>query len=139
RMLLPTTLSTFRGLLVAVDEQQFVLPSRNVERVVRVPMREVKTVENRETVTLDRHVLSLVRLADTLGLAASAKNGAALDYLLVAVLASGATRIAFAVDGVLGDQEVLVKDLGPQLVRVPNVAGATVLGAGRVVSILNVA
>jgi two-component system chemotaxis sensor kinase CheA len=48
-------------------------------------------------------------------------------------------RIAFLVEAVLGEQEVLVKRLGPQLPRVRNIAGATVLGTGQVIPVLNVA
>ena len=54
------------------------------------------------------------------------------------VIVSGNTRIAFQVDEVLDEQQVLVKGLGRQLSRVRNIAGATVLGSGRVVPILNV-
>jgi two-component system chemotaxis sensor kinase CheA len=137
RIVLPTTLATFRGLLVTVGERQFVLPSNNVERVARVAMHVLKTAENRETIELDGEVLALVRLGAALGMV---ETGAGEDtgHLVVAVLASGGKRMAFAVDEVLGDQEVLVKGLGPQLVRVPNIAGATVLGPGRVVPILSV-
>jgi two-component system, chemotaxis family, sensor kinase CheA len=142
RIVLPTTLATFRGLLVAACGRQFVLPSRNVERVVRVALGTVKTIENRETIELDGEILSLVRLAAVLKLGASRPTEitrlAGLAYLPTVVLTGGGRRIAFAVDGVLGDQEVLVKSLGPQLRRVPNVAGATIIGAGRVVPILNV-
>jgi two-component system, chemotaxis family, sensor kinase CheA len=142
RIVLPTTLATFRGLLVTACGRQFVLPSRNVERVVRVALGTVKVIENRETIELDGEILSLVRLAAVLKLGASRPTGitrlAGLAYLPTVVLAGGGRRIAFAVDGVLGDQEVLVKSLGPQLRRVPNVAGATIIGAGRVVPILNV-
>ena len=55
----------------------------------------------------------------------------------VIVLGTRETRIAFIVDEVLNEQEVLVKTLGDPLVRVRNVAGATVLGSGRAVPILN--
>jgi two-component system, chemotaxis family, sensor kinase CheA len=137
RIVLPTTLATFRGLLVATCGRQFVLPSRNVERVARVPLDVIKTVENRETIELDGEVLSLVRLGAVLKLGAAAPAGIA--YLPTVVLNGSGRRIAFAVDEVLGDQEVLVKGLGPQLRRVPNIAGATIIGAGRVVPILNVA
>ena len=61
------------------------------------------------------------------------------DFLTVLVLSAGEKRVAFSVDGVLNEQEVLVKNLGKQLSRVPNIAGATVLGSGEVVPILNVA
>jgi two-component system chemotaxis sensor kinase CheA len=56
----------------------------------------------------------------------------------VVVLVAAEKRIAFRVDEILGEQEVLVKRLGPQLVRVRNIAAATVLGTGQVVPILNV-
>lgn len=137
RIVLPTTLATFRGLVVKVGESQFVLPSNNVERVARVAADGVKTVENRETIALDDEVLALVRLDAVLGVR-QADASVKARHLAVAVLASGGKRMAFAVDEVLGEQEVLVKGLGPQLVRVPNIAGATVLGPGRVVPILSV-
>jgi len=58
--------------------------------------------------------------------------------LPMVVLAAANTRIAFLVDDILGEQEVLLKGLGRQLSRIRNVAGATVLGNGRVAPILNV-
>jgi two-component system chemotaxis sensor kinase CheA len=79
----------------------------------------------------------LARLGAVLGLGTGYPAAAA--YFPAVVLAAGGRRIAFAVDEVLGDQEVLVKGLGPQLRRVPNIAGATVIGAGKVVPVLNVA
>jgi len=59
-------------------------------------------------------------------------------HLYAAVVGSAEKRIAFLVDEVLDEQEVLVKSLGKQLSRVRNIAGATVLGTGKVVPILNV-
>jgi len=58
--------------------------------------------------------------------------------LTVVVLGVGERRIGFRVDEVLGEQEVLVKGLGKQLSNVPNISGATILGSGKVVPILNV-
>jgi two-component system chemotaxis sensor kinase CheA len=56
----------------------------------------------------------------------------------VIVAGSGDDRVAFAVDRILDEQEVLVKTLGPQLVRVRNIAGATIIGSGKVVPIMSV-
>jgi two-component system chemotaxis sensor kinase CheA len=137
RILLPATLATFRGLLVADCGRQFVLPSRNVERVTRVSPAVVRTVENRETIVLDGAAVSLVRLGPVLGVKAVRPPNA--DYLPIVVLAFSGRRIAFVVDDVIGDQEVLVKGLGPQLRRVPNIAGVTLIGAGKVVPVLNIA
>jgi len=139
RILLPLTVATFRGLLVRLGEALFVLPTMHVERVVRLPREAIKTVENRETISLNSKPVSLTRLADVLGMAAPAQFAAnATDLLPIVVLAAANTRIAFLVDEILGEQEVLLKGLGRQLSRVRNVAGATILGNGRVAPILNV-
>jgi two-component system chemotaxis sensor kinase CheA len=139
RIVLPLTLARFRGVLVEADERVFVMPTSNVERVLRVRKSDIKSVENRATVVLNEQVLPLVRLRDVLQLPRAAGADHGLDSQPVVVLAYGNQRIVFAVDAVLNEQEVLVKTLGKQLVRVRHVAGASVLGTGQVVPILNVA
>ena len=138
RMVLPLTVATFRGIITRAGERTFVIPSMSVERVVRLLPEEIGTVENRETISLGNEPLSLVRLSDVLGLPGARKGPATTAMVHVVVLASAGTRIAFLVDEVQNEQEVLLKGLGSQLSRVRNVAGATVLGNGRVVPILNV-
>ncbi len=139
-MVVPVTLATFRGNLVRVSEQLFVLPSTNVERVARAKKEAIQTVENRETLVFDGQPVSLIRLADALELKTAGNRQQTADaYVQVVVLRSAETRVAFMVDEVLHEQEILVKPLGRQLSRVKNIAGATVLGNGMVVPILNVA
>ncbi|MFP4474319.1 MAG: response regulator [Desulfatibacillaceae bacterium] len=137
RMVLPVTLATFRGILVTAGQHSYVVPAAQVERVVRIQESEVKTVENRATIPLDNRALSLVDLCDVLGtprVATRDEDG----YLTVVVLGAGEKRIAYRVDEILSEQEVVVKSLGRQLARVPNIAGATILGSGKVVPVLNV-
>ena len=134
RIHLPATLATYRGLVVVVADSRFVLPLRNVERVGRVRRGDVKTIDGRETIEFDGQVLALARAAAVLGLAGAQPDSA---HLQIAVLASAGKRAAFAVDEVVGEQDVLVKPLGPPLKRVRHVAGVTLLGAGRVVPLLN--
>jgi two-component system chemotaxis sensor kinase CheA len=136
RIVLPATLARFRGILLSANQQLFVVPTSNVERVVRVRRAEVKTVENRETIVLGGRTTALVRLDEVLELSGNADAGA--ELVCAMVLTSGSQRIAFVVDSILGEQEVLLKTLGKQLARVRHVEGATVLGNGKVVPILNV-
>jgi two-component system chemotaxis sensor kinase CheA len=136
RIVLPLTLATFRGVLVRAGEQVFVIPAVGVERVALVADKEIRTVENRETIMLDGQALSLVHLADVLEIPHSAEEPA--QGAQVVVLGRGGGRIAFRVDAILAEQEVLVKGLGPQLARVRNLAGASVLGTGQVAAVLNV-
>jgi two-component system chemotaxis sensor kinase CheA len=138
RIQLPVTLATFRGILVEVSEQTFVIPTVNVDRVVRIRPGDIRTAENRETITLDARVVSLVHLSDVLGLARRTRRGEESDMLQAIVLSAGDKRMAFVVHAIRNEQEVLVKSLGKQLQRVRNIAGATILGSNKVVPILNV-
>lgn len=138
-IVIPLTLATFRGTLVKVLERLFVLPSVNIERVARVNHAEIQTVENCETLVFDGRPVSLVRLAAVLELpAATGRRQADEPLAQVVVLKAAEKRMAFLVDEVLSEQEVLVKPLGRQLSRVRNIAAATVLGSNTVVPILNV-
>lgn len=135
---LPVTLATFRGVLVKAGGDCFVVPGSHVERVLKIKPDRVKTVENNETVAIDEEVLSLSDLADTLRLKRKGENGGKNQLLTIIVLGSGQNKVAFKVSEVICEQEVLVKSLGKQLTRVPNIAGATILGTGKVVPILSV-
>jgi two-component system chemotaxis sensor kinase CheA len=137
RMLVPITLATSRGILVQLNDKLFVVPVTYVKRVLRVESETVKTVENKATITLEGEVLSFVSLADLLEMPLSEANEKKEHFTVVVLEVSG-KNIACQVDEVLGEQEVLVKSLGKQLSRVRNIAGATILGSGKVVPMLNV-
>jgi two-component system chemotaxis sensor kinase CheA len=134
RLVVPLTLATFRGVLVEVSGQTFVIQTVSVQRVLRLGPDDVRTVENRETICVDGHAVSLVGLADVLGLTGRSRGGG--QRMAVLVGASG-SRVAFRVDDVLGEQEITTKSLGTQLVHVRNVAAATVAGRGTVIPILD--
>lgn len=138
RITVPLTVVTFRGILVRLHDQLFALPTINVERVAKIERKDIKTVENKETIQLDNQAISLVWLSDILALQRRTEKGNDEEWIRVLILAGTINRIAFAVDEILNEQEVLVKNLGLQLPRVRNIAGATVLGSGKVVPILNV-
>jgi len=138
RITLPMTLATFRGILVEAADRLFVVPTANVERVTRFQATDVQTVEGRETLSLNERAVSLVRLAEVLELPPPHGRREEPASTPVVILGAGDQRVAFAVDAVLDEQEVLVKQLGKPLSRVRNIAGATVLGSGRIAPILNV-
>jgi two-component system, chemotaxis family, sensor kinase CheA len=139
RLLLPLTLARFRGVLVRVGENLFVLPTMHVKRVLRVGMDEIRSAENRETIQVDGHAASAVWLGDVLGIVHGNTAPDPKRKVSVAVLAWAGEQIAFLIDEILDEREVLVKSLGRQLLRVHNIAGATLLGTGKVVPVLNVA
>jgi two-component system chemotaxis sensor kinase CheA len=137
-VVLPLTIATFRGIPVGVGEALFVFPSAPVERVVRIAQAKIRTVENKETIELDGKTFSLVHLADVLELPRKDVTEDDHDGVPVVLICQNGKRIAFLVDKIVDEQEVLVKTLGRQLSRVRNIAGATVLANRKLVPILNV-
>ncbi len=138
RMTLPVTLATARGVLVRCAQQLFVLPTAQVERVTRFLARDVHTVEGHSALTIDGRALALVGLAEVLELPGAVRDTAPETFTEVVVLAAGQQRIAFAVDAVVDEREILAKLLPRPLSRVRNIGGATVLRTGEVAPILNV-
>jgi two-component system chemotaxis sensor kinase CheA len=135
RMTLPLTISTFRGILVTAAERPFIIPTMGVERTVRIRREEIRTVENRETLSLKGIAIPLVKLSDVLEL--SDRNDVP-PVITILILESRGKRIGFCVDEILTEQEILIKGMSRPLSRVRNIAAATILGSGKVVPVLNV-
>jgi two-component system chemotaxis sensor kinase CheA len=146
RILLPMTLAAFRGIAISLGESLFILPTLNVERVLRIDDGTIKTVENQKTVLIEGEIVSLVDLASLLGLSkvrddfhgSNPSSSHNTDYQQVVEIVSGQSRIAFKVDDVLDEQQVMVKGLGKLLKRVRNISGVTVMGNGTIVPVLHV-
>lgn len=136
-LLLPLTLATFRGILVAVGDQKFALPTMQVEKIQALGKGAVRTVANKDTIQFSGRTISFVRLEDVLELPIRERNDGVSGASQAVVLGKPGSEIAFGVDEILNEEEILVKPLGRQLGRVRNIAGATVLGTGKVVLILN--
>jgi two-component system chemotaxis sensor kinase CheA len=134
---LPITLATTQALLLRVAGEVFAVPIAAVGVIGEVALDEVTTVESREAILVDGVPTALVRMHEVLGLAEQGRLEEGRKSPFV-VLGSADDRVAFLVDELLGEHEIVVKGLGAQLRRVRNVSGATILGDGSVVLILNV-
>jgi two-component system chemotaxis sensor kinase CheA len=135
RMTLPLTVSTFRGVLVTASESLFIIPTTDVERTIRIKREEIRTVENRDTLSLEGIAIPLIKLSDVLEL--SERNDES-PVITVLILESQGKRIGFCVDEILTEQEILIKSMSRPLSRVRNIAAVTILGSGKVVPVLNV-
>jgi two-component system, chemotaxis family, sensor kinase CheA len=138
RMIVPLTLATFRGILVRAAQRVFVVPTAHVARATRFKPEDVQTVEGRKTLALDGRAVALVDLAEILQLSSGQRPVRGTPAGVALLLGVGEQTIAFAVDDVLDEREVLVKRFTKPLSRVRNITGATVLGSGEVAPILNV-
>jgi two-component system chemotaxis sensor kinase CheA len=141
---LPLTLTTFRGVLVVCTKQLFFIPTNNVVRVIRENSKNIKTVENRDTILLADVVIPIVRLRDILRLTNNENNNEisipdeSNQFLQILVLENDGLQIGFVVEEILDEHQILVKKLGKQLVKVRNISGAAILGSGKVVPVINI-
>jgi two-component system chemotaxis sensor kinase CheA len=128
----PLTLSITDAILGRVGTQVFAVPQSAVREVLEVAHADLYRVENHELVEYRSGALPVLRLATLFGLAAS--PGRALH---VFVIGAGSSAVGLAVDRILGQREVVVRPLSDALIKVDGVAGATDLGDGRAVLILD--
>jgi len=133
----PVTLSTFRGIIVSCDEKYFVVPTVYVEQALRTRKSEIKTVGNKETILVNSVTTSLVSIGDILGI--KRKNTlSSSEFIICIVLCSSSKKAAFIIDDIFNEQEILVKPFNRHLENLKYVTGATILGDGKVVPILNI-
>jgi len=139
-LVLPHTLSSFRAILVRVGSEFFGIPTAQIDRAARVRLDEINTVENKDVVFLGGRAFPLVRLCDVLEISPdSSHEDAPKRHAQLLIAGAEEHRVAFVIDELLQEQEVLAKGLGPPLTRVRNVSGAAVLGSGKAIAMLNVA
>jgi chemosensory pili system protein ChpA (sensor histidine kinase/response regulator) len=132
---LPLTLAVTQVVLIRTGTRLFAVPSAMVEQVRQIKADEVTKAYGAGKLEWQGRDYPFNYLPRLLG-----DNTAAADvqrFTPVLLLRSGPQRAAIHVDEMLGNQEVVVKNIGPQLARVSGIAGATVLGTGQVVLILN--
>ncbi len=134
-MELPFSMAVSRVLLFLSGGQHFAIPVMHVDRVRRFTGREVVTVEGRKSLRMDDGPVPLVWLNRLLGLPDA--DGGADGYLAVMVRQSR-KRIAVVIDRDEGESEVVVRDLGRYLGKVPLFMGSTILGTGEVALLLDV-
>ena len=133
---LPLTLAIIQSLMVQIGREHYALPLSTVAEIIRVGELEMKTVEGREVVYVRDTVYPLLRLSSLLN-SAEAEAGNRDSYAVIVAL--GEKKIALLVDGLLGQEEVVIKSMGDYLSDTRGLAGATITGDGRVILILDVA
>lgn len=133
---LPLTLAITGSLLVAAGDDIFAVPVDRVVETIRISMSDIRSVETKEAITVRGHILPLVRISELFGL--PKKGIFEKNYFPVIIVQSVEKRVGLLVDRLLGHQDIVGKSLGDPLRKVRNVAGATILGNGRVILILDI-
>ncbi len=134
RLMVPLTLASIQALLFRVHGRLYAVPLASVAEITRITDQDIHSVEGHEVFQLRQQVLTLVRL-DRL---AAPNTEERSKRLFVIVIGTGGRRFGLAVDSLIGEEELVIKALEDELVTSPLVSGASILGDGTVVLILNV-
>ena len=135
---IPLALTSSHGLFVNVSGQTFAIPLNTIQHIQFIYPKDIISLEGQDAIRYNDQPVSLVRLSDVLNLPAL-PNQNNDEHMLAVILSSAERRMAFTVDELVGEKEVVIKGLGKQLSRVGGISGATVMGSGEVVLILNAA
>ena len=141
RLMVPLTLASIQALLFHVSGRLYAVPIASVIEITRISETDVHKVEDHEVFQLRKQVMTLVRIERLESdLATPSKaTGKNKDRLFVVVIGAGSRRFGIAVDSLLGEEELVIKALEDQLITSPLISGASILGDGTVVLILNIA
>jgi len=126
----PLTVGIIRSLLVSVGGRLFAIPIYSVLEIIQGEDAQVTTVSGREVLILRELTIPLINLGEALQI-----GGGRVGYVIVSQV--GSQKVAFTVEDLFGDEEVVVKPLGKIVGEIQGISGATITGDGKVVLILD--
>lgn len=132
---LPLTTALTRIVLLRCGEQVVAVPASLMDAVARVPLAQIESAYTAGQIELGGNSMPFYWLGGLLG--QSERGHGHAKYLPVVMVRSAQQRVVIHVDEVIGNQEVVVKNLGPQLNKVPGLAGISLLASGDVALIYN--
>jgi len=135
KLKIPLTLAIMQALLVAAQEEYFAIPLSSVLETVRINLDEIYTIEGKNVLKLRNEILSLVRLSDMYGVESVLEND---NQVYVVVIGIAESKLGIIVDGLVGQEEVVIKSMGDYLQGIEGIAGATIRGDGGVTLITDV-
>jgi two-component system chemotaxis sensor kinase CheA len=134
---LPLTLAIMDGMSVGVGDEVYLLPLSSVIESFQVTGNDVSTVgQGAQLVKVRDEYMPVVSLEKVFQVP---RLGSGISSTIMVVIESDGSRVALLVDALLGQQQVVVKNLESNYKKVPNVSGATILGDGKVALILDTA
>jgi len=135
RLQLPLTLAIIKALLFRVEQRLYAIPLNAVAEIARAHESDIHQVDNCEVLQLRNTVLPVARL----GRPPEERSDGRPQKVFVLVIAMGERKLGLLVDAIEGEEELVIKALDEQTAETDLVSGASILGSGHVVLILNLA
>jgi two-component system chemotaxis sensor kinase CheA len=133
---LPLTLAIIQALLVRVSKEIYAVPLTSVSEIANIDMDAVKTVGKREFMMLRNEVIPLVRLNEVFGVDKTSSVPLSANYAVIVEISGKKTGLV--VSSLIGQQQIVIKTLTGILRHTKSFSGATILGDGRVIMIIDV-
>lgn len=134
---LPLTMAIVRAMLFDSCDRRFALPLDSIREITRLQPGDVKTIDGYEVLRLREKVLPLIRIDEVLGLRHEAERDPATRLFVFVIDLGDGRDVGIAVERLHGEQELVLKTVDDELIQSAVVAGASILGDGRVVLILD--
>lgn len=132
----PFTLVTVMVLLIEVGDEVCALPETAIDRLLNIKEGDIFTIEGSAVFRCDEDIIPINKLSYTLGFQKEREKKSGEEYPVI-VIGHGEKKVAFIADDFIKEEEVVIKTLTFPLAKVKNVAGAAILGDGRIAIVLN--
>jgi two-component system, chemotaxis family, sensor kinase CheA len=134
RLTLPLTLAIIKALLFSVGDQFYAVPLNAVVEITRANLDQVHRIDNCEVLQMRDEVVTLARLSRLM----PETHESSISKFFVVVVRMGDRKFGLLVDKLVGEDELVIKAMDDQLVATDLVSGASIMGDGTVVLILNI-
>ncbi|MFH1415183.1 MAG: chemotaxis protein CheA [Elusimicrobiota bacterium] len=131
----PLSLAILNALLVKSGNETYAIPLKNISETVRVEDSDLKRISNREVIVVREDVIPLLRLSDVYQ---SRDNSILSDNPYAVLVEAQGKKFGLVVDALVGQREIVIKTLKGFIKKARGFSGATILGDGRVVLIVDV-
>jgi len=131
---LPLTLAMIQALIVSIGNEKYAIPLDNVKRIVKIKLDEIKEVQKREILVINDTIIPIIKLSQLLSVPTNKKQS---QNAIIVIINKSGKLWGVMVDELIGQQEIVIKNIGKYLSNIKAISGATILSNGKVALILN--
>ena len=131
---LPLTLAIVQALMVELGNEKYAIPLASIQTIEEVSKSDIKYVQSKEVISLRGTVIPLIRLDSLLDVP---DRDAASDHVVIVIVRKADKLAGLVVDGLIGQQEIVIKSIGKYINTPKLISGSTILGDGEVALILD--
>ncbi|MGP1434020.1 MAG: chemotaxis protein CheA [Catonella sp.] len=131
---LPLTLAIVQALMVELGNEKYAIPLASIQTIEEVPMSDIKYVQSKEVISLRGTVIPLIRLDSLLDVP---DRETKTDHVVIVIVRKADKLAGLVVDGLIGQQEIVIKSIGKYINTPKLISGSTILGDGEVALILD--